>query len=87
MSRQRKTKRKRVQFCRTAQKSCRILSNWCGETVAVRGTFFFDAKVLVVAKVASYLKESLGTRISVLSKLMEVLSKYQDRLKTENPEI
>jgi hypothetical protein len=49
------------------------------------GTYFFDAKVLLVAKVASYLKESLGTRISVLSKLMEAFSACEDKLKTENP--
>jgi hypothetical protein len=33
------------------------------------GTYFFDMNTLLVAKVAFYLKESLGTRTSVLSKL------------------
>jgi len=36
------------------------------------GTYFFDANTLLVAKVAFCLKESLGTRTSVLSKLMDV---------------
>jgi hypothetical protein len=49
------------------------------------GTYFFDANALLIAKVASYLKESLGTRISVLTKLMEALSKCEERLKSENP--
>src|SRR5580704_13713345 len=40
----------------------------------LEGTYFFDASALMVAKVASYLKESLGTRTSVLSKLMEAFS-------------
>jgi len=33
------------------------------------GTYFFDMNTLLVAKDAFYLKESLGTRTSVLSKL------------------
>ena len=33
------------------------------------GTYFFDMNTLLVAKVAFYLKESLGTSTSVLSKL------------------
>jgi hypothetical protein len=49
------------------------------------GTYFFDAKVLLIAKVASYLKESLGTRISVLSKLMEAFSASEEKLTRENP--
>ena len=49
------------------------------------GTYYFDAKVLLVAKVASYLKESLGTRSSVLSKLMEAFSASEEKLKRENP--
>jgi hypothetical protein len=49
------------------------------------GTYFFDAKTLLVAKVASYLKESLGTRTSVLSKLMQAFSESEDKLKGENP--
>src|SRR2546430_11572005 len=42
------------------------------------GTYFFDMNTLLIAKVASYLKESLGTRTSVLSKLMEVFSASED---------
>src|SRR3984957_21051131 len=49
------------------------------------GTYFFDTDALLVAKVASYLKESLGTRTSVLSKLMEVFSACEEKLKSENP--
>lgn len=49
------------------------------------GTYLFDAKALLVAKVASYLKESLGTRTSVLSKLMEAFSAREEKLKAENP--
>jgi hypothetical protein len=49
------------------------------------GTYLFDAKALLTAKVASSLKESLGTRTSVLSKLMQAFSASEDRLKAENP--
>jgi hypothetical protein len=49
------------------------------------GTYFFDADTLLVAKVASYLKECLGTRTSVLSKLMEAFSASEEELKSENP--
>jgi len=49
------------------------------------GTYLFDAKALLVAKVASYLKESLGTRTSVLSKLMETFCAREEKLKAENP--
>jgi hypothetical protein len=49
------------------------------------GTYFFDTNTLLVAKVASYLKESLGTHTSVLSKLMEVFSASEQKLKSENP--
>jgi hypothetical protein len=49
------------------------------------GTYFFDANALLVAKVASYLKESLGTRTSVLSKLMAAFGACEEKLKTENP--
>ncbi len=50
------------------------------------GTYFFDTSALLVAKVASYLKESLGTRAKVLSKLMEAFSASEDEFKSENPE-
>ena len=49
------------------------------------GTYFFDTSTLLVAKVASYLKECLGTRTSVLSKLMEAFSASQKELKSDNP--
>jgi hypothetical protein len=49
------------------------------------GTYFFDANTLLVAKVASYLKECLGTRTSVLAKLMEAFSASEEELKSENP--
>jgi len=50
------------------------------------GAYLFDAKSLLIAKVASYLKESLGTRTSVLSKLMEVFSERGEKLRAENPD-
>ena len=49
------------------------------------GTYFFDMKVLLAAKVALYLKESLGTRTSVLSKLMDAFSASEEKLRAENP--
>jgi hypothetical protein len=49
------------------------------------GTYFFDTNTLLIAKVASCLKESLGTRASVLSKLMDVFSASEEELKSENP--
>jgi hypothetical protein len=49
------------------------------------GTYWFDTNTLLVAKVASYLKESLGTRTRVLSKLMEVFSASEKELRSENP--
>ena len=49
------------------------------------GAYFFDTNALMVAKVASYLKESLGTRTSVLSKLMEAFSASEEEFKSENP--
>jgi hypothetical protein len=49
------------------------------------GTYFFDSKTLLVAKVASYLKERLGTRTSVLSKLMDAFSASGEELKLANP--
>jgi len=47
--------------------------------------YFFDMDALLAAKVASHLKESLGTRTSVLSKLMEAFSTYEEEIKSENP--
>jgi hypothetical protein len=49
------------------------------------GTYFFDMKMLLAAKVALYLKESLGTRTSVLSKLMNAFSESEEKLRAENP--
>ena len=49
------------------------------------GTYLFDRKVLLAAKVALYLKESLGTRTSVLSKLMDAFSASEEHLRAENP--
>lgn len=49
------------------------------------GTFYFDTNSLLVAKVALCLKDSLGTRTSVLSKLMDAFSESEEKLKAENP--
>ena len=49
------------------------------------GTYFFDTNALLVAKIAFYIKESLGTRTSVLSKLMDAFSASEEKLKAENP--
>jgi hypothetical protein len=49
------------------------------------GTYYFDTNALLAAKVASYLKESLGTRTSVLSKLMAAFRSCDEKLKSENP--
>jgi hypothetical protein len=38
------------------------------------GTYVFDSNALLRVKVALYLKESLGARSSVLSKLMDAFS-------------
>jgi hypothetical protein len=49
------------------------------------GTYLFDSNTLLVAKVASYLKECLGTRTSVLSKLMDAFSASGEELQLANP--
>jgi hypothetical protein len=49
------------------------------------GTYYFDPGTLLVAKVAFYLKDSLGTRTSVLSKLMDAFSASGEKLRAENP--
>jgi hypothetical protein len=49
------------------------------------GTYYFDASALLVAKVALYVKDSLGTRTSVLSKLMDAFSQSETKFKAENP--
>ena len=48
-------------------------------------TYFFDSSALLAAKVAFYLKESLGTRTSVLSKLMDAFTASEEKLKAKNP--
>lgn len=42
-------------------------------------------KVLLAAKVALCLKSSLGTRTSLLSKLMDAFTASQEKLTTQNP--
>jgi hypothetical protein len=49
------------------------------------GTYFFDTSTLMVAKVAFCLKESLGTRTSVLSKLMDVFLASEKEFESDNP--
>jgi hypothetical protein len=49
------------------------------------GTYFFDTNTLMVAKVTFCPKESLGTRTSVLSKLMEVFLASEKEFKSDNP--
>lgn len=50
-----------------------------------QGTYYFDPSTLLVAKVAVYLKESLGTRTRVLSRLMDAFRASEEKLKAENP--
>jgi MerR HTH family regulatory protein len=50
------------------------------------GTYYFDPSVLLVAKIAVYLKDALGTRISVLSKLMDAFTESEEKLKAQNPD-
>ena len=50
------------------------------------GTYFFDSKTLLTAKVAFCLKEALGTRANLLAKLIEAFRESADRLQAENPE-
>jgi hypothetical protein len=49
------------------------------------GRYYFDLNTLLVAKVAFYLKESLETSTSVLSRLMKAFSASEAKLKAENP--
>ncbi len=49
------------------------------------GTYVFDTDTLLVAKVASCLKEYLGTRTSMLSKLMDAFLASEEELKSANP--
>jgi plasmid maintenance system antidote protein VapI len=52
----------------------------------VDGVNFFDRETLLTAKVAFRLKESLGTRASVLMKLIDVFRASQKGLRIKNPE-
>lgn len=52
----------------------------------VEGSSLFDKQTLLTAKVAFRLKESLGTRANVLSRLIDVFRASEKRLRTENPE-
>jgi hypothetical protein len=49
------------------------------------GTYLFDSNTLMAAKVAYSLKKSLGTRTSVLSKLMNAFLASEKTFKSENP--
>jgi hypothetical protein len=52
----------------------------------VDGTYLFDKGTLLTAKVAFRLKESLGTRANILSKLIDVFRTSEKRLRIKNPE-
>jgi hypothetical protein len=43
------------------------------------GTYYFAPSTLLVAKVAFYLKESLGKRTSLLSRLMDAFSASEEK--------
>jgi hypothetical protein len=49
------------------------------------GAYFFDAHTLLAAKVAFRLKEYLGTRTEVLSRLMDAFSRSERELKSKSP--
>jgi hypothetical protein len=51
----------------------------------VDGTYLFDRETLLTAKVAFRLKESLGTRASVLLKLIDVFRASEKGLLIKNP--
>jgi len=51
-----------------------------------RGTYVFNAQALLAAKVAHSLKEYLGTRMSVLAKLMDAFLASEAKLSSQNPE-
>src|ERR1700681_1216794 len=52
----------------------------------VDGTYLFDRETLLTAKVALRLKESLGTRANILSRLIDVFRASEKRLRLKNPE-
>ncbi len=49
------------------------------------GTYYFDPSTLLAAKVAFYLKESLGTPTGVLARLMDAFSASEEKFKAEKP--
>ena len=49
------------------------------------GTYLFDARTLLAAKVAFYLRDSLGTPTNVLSRLIEALRVSEEKLRMETP--
>ncbi len=49
------------------------------------GTYLFDSQTLLTAKVAFCLKDSLGTRANVLTKLIEAYRASEDQRKTKTP--
>jgi len=51
----------------------------------VDGTYLFDKGTLLTAKVAFRLKESMGTRANVLSKLIDVFRASEKGLRIKNP--
>ena len=60
---------------------------WRGQAeVGQDGAYLFDKETLLTAKVAFRLKESLGTRANVLSRLIEVFRTSEKGLRKENPE-
>ena len=52
----------------------------------VDGAYLFDKETLLTAKVALRLKESLGTRTDILSKLIDTFRASEKRLRVKNPE-
>jgi hypothetical protein len=51
----------------------------------VEGTYVFDKETLLTAKVAFRLKESLGTRANVLTRLIDVFRASEKGFRRKNP--
>lgn len=51
----------------------------------LEGTYVFDARTLLSAKVAICLKESLGTKTNVLTRLMEAFQASEKKLQAARP--
>lgn len=51
----------------------------------LEGSYVFDASTLLMAKVAICLKESLGTKTNVLTRLMEAFQASEKKLKAARP--